>query len=248
MASRCDRIRSCEHRGEVTHSIWQDGPARRAPSREALESVLDGLIEAIFPRHYGRSDIGPESVDYFVGNTLNIALNALLEQVHRGELFVSQNEPSEGSLQNAIELTRTFASALPAIRGVLVSDLRAAFVGDPAATNFPEILIGYPGMTAIIHHRLAHILYSLGANLVARSHSGDRPHKNRNRHSPGRNHRTELLYRSRDRSCHRRDRHYRGSGSESAKPSRLGHGISQQIKKEQQLREMLATPLSKMTW
>jgi serine O-acetyltransferase len=99
---------------------------------------------------------------------LNIALNALLEQIHRGELFVSQNEPSEGSLQNAIELTRTFASALPAIRGVLVSDLRAAFVGDPAATNFPEILIGYPGMTAIIHHRLAHILYSSGANLVAR--------------------------------------------------------------------------------
>lgn len=153
---------------EVTHSIWQDGPARRPPSREALEAALNGLIEALFPRHYGRSDIGPESVDYFVGNTLNIALNALLEQIHRGDLFVSRNGASEDSFQNAIDLTRSFASSLPGIRGVLVSDLRAAFIGDPAATNFPEILIGYPGMTAIIHHRLAHALYSLGANLVAR--------------------------------------------------------------------------------
>lgn len=153
---------------EITHSIWRDGPIRRPPSREALEAALNGLIEALFPRHYGRSDIGPENVDYFVGNTLDIALNALLEQVHRGELFVSDEEPSPKSRQNAIELTRAFASALPGIRGLLVSDLRAAFIGDPAATNFPEILIGYPGMTAIIHHRLAHVLYGLGANLVAR--------------------------------------------------------------------------------
>lgn len=54
------------------------------------------------------------------------------------------------------------------MRGLITSDLHAAFVGDPAARNFPEILIGYPGMTAIIHHRLAHILHQLGARLIAR--------------------------------------------------------------------------------
>ena len=70
--------------------------------------------------------------------------------------------------QDAIELTRRFASRLPPVRGLLINDLRAAFVGDPAARNFPEILIGYPGMTAIIRHRLAHILHRLDARLVAR--------------------------------------------------------------------------------
>jgi serine O-acetyltransferase len=65
-------------------------------------------------------------------------------------------------------LTRTFAAQLPAVRGILINDLRAAFVGDPAAKSFPEILIGYPGMTAVIHHRLAQILYGLGARLIAR--------------------------------------------------------------------------------
>ncbi len=153
---------------DLTHNIRQDGPARRPPSRDALETVLNGLVEALFPRHYGRSDLDTENIDYFVGNTLNVALNALLEQVHRGSVFVSDGLPSEQALQDAIELTRTFASTLPETRGVLVSDLRAAFVGDPAATSFPEILIGYPGMTAVIHHRIAHVLYRLGAKLVAR--------------------------------------------------------------------------------
>ena len=153
---------------DVLHNIRQDGPTRRAPSREALETIVDGLVEALFPRHYGRSDLDTENIDYFVGNTLNVALNGLFEQLHRGSLFVSDGPASDQALQDAIELTRTFASTLPETRGVLVSDLRAAFVGDPAATSFPEILIGYPGMTAVIHHRIAHVLYRLGARLVAR--------------------------------------------------------------------------------
>jgi serine O-acetyltransferase len=36
---------------EETHSIRRDGEARRAPSREALQAILDGLTEALFPRN-----------------------------------------------------------------------------------------------------------------------------------------------------------------------------------------------------
>jgi len=153
---------------EETHSIRRDGEARRAPSRDALESILNGLTEALFPRHYGQFDLDGENIDYFVGNTLNIALDSLCEQIHRGALFVGDELLSGFQRQDAIELTRRFASQLPGVRGLLINDLRAAFVGDPAAKNFPEILIGYPGMTAIIHHRLAHILHRLDARLVAR--------------------------------------------------------------------------------
>jgi serine O-acetyltransferase len=153
---------------EDTHSIRRDGEARRAPSRDALEDILNGLTEALFPRHYGRFELDGENIDYFVGNTLSNALNSLCEQIHRGALFVGDELLPGFQRDDAIEVTRKFASRLPDVRGVLISDLRAAFVGDPAARNFPEILIGYPGMTAIIHHRLAHILHGLGARLIAR--------------------------------------------------------------------------------
>jgi serine O-acetyltransferase len=165
---------------EETHSIRRDGEARRAPSRDALEAILNSLTEALFPRHYGRFELDGENIDYFVGNTLSNALNSLCEQIHRGALFVGDELLPGFYRDDAIELTRQFAAQLPGLRGVLVSDLRAAFVGDPAARNFPEILIGYPGMTAIIHHR-----------------------RNRHRHPPRRKHRIGLLYRSRYR---RRDR------------------------------------------
>ena len=153
---------------EETHSIRRDGEARRAPSRDVLEAILNGLTEALFPRHYGQSDLDGENIDYFVGNTLSIALDSLCDQIHRGALFVGDELLPGFRREEAVELTRSFAAQLPAVRGLLISDLRAAFVGDPAARNFPEILIGYPGMTAIIHHRLAHILHRQDARLVAR--------------------------------------------------------------------------------
>src|SRR5437879_247994 len=153
---------------EETHSIRRDGEARRAPSREALQIILDGLTEALFPRHYGQFDLDGENIDYFVGNRLSIALDSLSDQVHRAALFIGDELTPGFQRDDAIELTRNFASQLPDVRGLIISDLRAAFVGDPAARNFPEILIGYPGMTAIIHHRLAHILHQLGARLIAR--------------------------------------------------------------------------------
>jgi serine O-acetyltransferase len=153
---------------EQTHSIRRDGEAQRAPSRDALEQILNGLTEVLFPRHYGRFDLDRENIDYFVGNTLSTALNSLCEQVHRGALFVGDELLPGFRIEDAVELTRRFSSQLPGLRGILISDLRAAFVGDPAARNFPEILIGYPGMTAVIHHRLAHILHGLGARLIAR--------------------------------------------------------------------------------
>ena len=69
-------------------------------------------------------------------------------------------------------MVRDFAAQLPALRGMLAEDLIAAYHGDPAASSMAEVLLAYPGMRAIIHHRLAHVLHQLGAPLVARLLAG----------------------------------------------------------------------------
>ncbi len=154
---------------EVTHNIRHHGRIRRTPSRETVATILDGLSAALFPSHYGQSEIGAGNIDYFVGSTLDNALILLTEQVRRSLSFTRDGELDENGLRSeALSITREFAAALPGIRGVLVSDLRAAFQGDPAATNVPEILLGYPGMTAIICYRLANFLHRLGATFLAR--------------------------------------------------------------------------------
>jgi serine O-acetyltransferase len=154
---------------EVTHNIRPKGRFRRPPSREAIAAIVEGLAASLFPAHYGGPELGIESLDYFVGATLNQALVRLVEQIRLSLSFASENEPDESELASRSQtVARDFAAALPAIRGLLVNDLRAAFTGDPAAAGFPEILLGYPGMTAILHYRLAHALHGLGAPLLAR--------------------------------------------------------------------------------
>jgi serine O-acetyltransferase len=154
---------------EVTHNIRPKGRFRRPPSLEAIAAIVDGLAASLFPAHYGGPDLAIESLDYFVGATLNQALARLVEQVRLSLSFASEREPDEPQLAvRARSITRDFASRLPSVRGLLVQDLRAEFTGDPAATGYPEILFGYPGMSAVLHYRLAHYLNELGAPLLAR--------------------------------------------------------------------------------
>ncbi len=155
---------------EVTHKIRQHGYIRELPSRDALATILDGLSAALFPTHYGNTNLTDESIDYFVGDTLNTILISLTEQIRRGLLLATNHndrEPADHHRQ-ARDITRTFLADLPNLRAILVSDLQAAFQGDPAATSVAEVLLCYPGSIAVLYYRLAHALYRLDARFVAR--------------------------------------------------------------------------------
>jgi len=154
---------------EVTYKIRHRGHVRELPSRAALEEILDGIAAALFPTHYAEYDLSDENIDYFVGSALNGALTGLSEQIRRGLRFGPDESLDEETLkQRAGDITRGFSEQLPAIRALLVSDLLAAFQGDPAATSISEILLCYPGMNAVMCYRLAHALHQLGTPLIAR--------------------------------------------------------------------------------
>ncbi len=50
----------------------------------------------------------------------------------------------------------------------LGDDLRAALDRDPAATNPIEVVLTYPGLHALLVHRLAHFLYVIGIPILPR--------------------------------------------------------------------------------
>ena len=60
------------------------------------------------------------------------------------------------------------ANALPGIKRLLETDLRAAYAGDPAAKNYSEIILAYPAFEAISAYRIAHILYKEGIPTLPR--------------------------------------------------------------------------------
>jgi len=138
------------------------------PSRAALIEVMDGLRAALFPGHFGAVDLGPESTHYHVGATLDAALQLLHEQIRRG-LVYGAKPADEGLCEaRALELTATFAEGLPAVRRLLASDVQAAFDGDPAAASMDEAVFCYPGINALVHHRIAHAIHALGVPLIPR--------------------------------------------------------------------------------
>jgi serine O-acetyltransferase len=157
-------------RNTVKRSLEPGG--RELPSREAVALIVDGLRGALFPMRLGPPDLrqGQESEDYYVGHTLNTVLHALLVQV-RLELRYDARQhghPDDDIEAKAQATVHTFASSLPHIREILDTDVQAAYHGDPAARSVDEVLICYPGIEAMIHHRLAHVLYGLGVTLLAR--------------------------------------------------------------------------------
>ncbi len=140
------------------------------PSRAEVERIVDGIHSALFPRHSGARDLSEQGLDYFVGHTLDAALRALVEQARREIRFSSGHniESSAAIEEQAIAIGRGFAAALSSIRETIETDIQAAYEGDPAAKSTEEVLLSYPGIRAVILHRLGHALYALDAPVLAR--------------------------------------------------------------------------------
>ena len=143
---------------------------RELPSPDALASLVVQLRGALFPMRLGPPDLRQENEDFFIGYTLDAALGSLLQQVRLELRHVNRQRPQPDELvqQRAVQIVRDFAARLPAVRRLLDTDVLAAYRGDPAAHSVDEVLLCYPGVLAVIHHRLAHELYRLGVPLLAR--------------------------------------------------------------------------------
>ena len=76
------RVKSLENRQR------RDRPPK-LPSRKVLVTIADGLSAVLFPNRLGLPELTNESVDYYVGHTLDVTLRELLVQVRRELRFTS---------------------------------------------------------------------------------------------------------------------------------------------------------------
>lgn len=163
-------LRSERTRWRTAHPRTGGLVGREFPSPEALEGILRSLRGALFPMRLGPIDLPLDSEDFYVGHALGHALNDLLEQVRLELRGANPSDPGATAAadRRALQIVRRFATRLPAVRALLDQDVEAAFQGDPAAHSVDEVLLCYPGILAMIHHRLAHELYLDSVPMVAR--------------------------------------------------------------------------------
>lgn len=161
-----DRLRQLREQSALSRRPGEHPP--KLPSGKVLKQVVDRLAAVLFP-NLGQPELDAEGIDYYVGHTLDNALRQLQRQIMLELQFLAGEPAGNCALrEQADAITRAFAASLPDIRVLLDSDIQAAYEGDPAAASPEEVLACYPGVTAMLHHRLAHQLYRTGAHLVAR--------------------------------------------------------------------------------
>ncbi len=130
--------------------------ASLVPSRDAIAQIIGDLQSLMFPGFFkGMSGIT-------VSEALALVRARLGSQIERAYAFVG--EDSSVSAQ----MCDRFIATLPKIKALLVKDIEALYLGDPAAKCREEVLLCYPGFYAISVYRMAHELYILGIPLISR--------------------------------------------------------------------------------
>lgn len=148
--------------------IFDMSLGERVPNRDVIISIINDLRKLTFPGFFGSENMAFLSKDNFAGSTLAIVYEKLMKQIRVALRFENKDLDEEESRIHAEQLTSAFIDGIPDIQAMLLKDVEAEFNGDPAAKDFPDIILSYPGMYAIFVYRYAHILYDMQVPYIPR--------------------------------------------------------------------------------
>ncbi|MBN2137265.1 MAG: hypothetical protein JW720_05630 [Sedimentisphaerales bacterium] len=144
--------------------------ASNLPVRGEILEILDLLFEVLFPGHTGNRTVTKANVNFILGDILceiYTTLSAQIERAYQYQCELQQCGDCDCKTRSQ-NVTQGLIEKLPEIRRLLKGDVQAAFEGDPAAKSYEEIVISYPGITAIATYRIAHELFLEQVPLIPR--------------------------------------------------------------------------------
>lgn len=92
----------------------------------------------------------------------------LKKQIKYALLYLADEEKSKALAKQSCVLCIEFIKQIPSLRQMVKKDVEAHFMSDPAAFNRDQVIISYPGLYAIVIHRMAHALDQLGVAVIPR--------------------------------------------------------------------------------
>ncbi|ULQ59292.1 serine O-acetyltransferase [Brucepastera parasyntrophica] len=140
------------------------------PNREAVVSALLDIENLIFPGYREDLILNSDSIESLTGERLNRIVRVLTGEVVKAIKYtcLHNNRDGSGCYKYAEEIVLMLIDEMPEIRRLACADANAALSGDPAAQSIEEVILSYPGLEALIVHRVAHFLYSKGVPVIPR--------------------------------------------------------------------------------
>jgi serine O-acetyltransferase len=123
--------------------------------KRTTQDFADKVLGLLFP-HFCKEEFSTSKEVEIRLNTLDHDLKVLLRSLLK-----------ETSL-NLEEISIRFMSTLPDVHEKLWLDAEAITNGDPAAESIDEVILAYPGFTAIAMYRLAHEFYTMHVPIFPR--------------------------------------------------------------------------------
>ncbi len=155
---------------DLAEPITRHIDAGSLPNRDAVIDLIKKLRELLFPGYFGKQNLTTQTLEYYVGELLGEIRGRLFEQVinvirHQAMRHGSPTLDFERAAEGVVQ---AFLATIPRLRAILATDVQAAYEGDPAAGDTDEVIFSYPGIFAIMTHRIAHELYLLKVPLIPR--------------------------------------------------------------------------------
>jgi len=175
-----DNLPDDAHLADLIAASYRDQPriahldATFLPSRDRTVALLERIKRLLFPGFFSERKIERRHLAEIAQNDV-AEVRRMLEHQIDAALRYAENLEAEGQGDRCAECTAqakriaaTFLQRIPEIRRMLSLDVQAAFEGDPACRHTDEAVFCYPGVFAIMVHRVAHELFRLEVPLIPR--------------------------------------------------------------------------------
>lgn len=140
------------------------------PDKDDIVKIIYQIRNIIFPGYYENKNYRIYTVRNNLSMLLEDVLYNLSKQISVVLKYLPQYKGQDEAtlLSEGEKISLQFFEKLPEVRRLTQTDLDAAYDGDPAAFNKPEIIFSYPGQFAIMVNRIAHELHLLGVPIIPR--------------------------------------------------------------------------------
>lgn len=147
----------------VRQNILDTSLKPNLPDTKVVYSIIDDLLKITFPGYFGTEKY--LSGEAFAEGILVSLYEKLRKQIRISLINLVEREVLK---ERAEDLTNAFMRKIPQVQEMLMKDVEAQFIGDPAARSKEEIILAYPGLYTIFVYRYAHILYELKVPMLPR--------------------------------------------------------------------------------
>jgi serine O-acetyltransferase len=147
-----------------------EGP--NLPSQQSVARIVEDLESLVFPGFRAEQNLDLAGLRWAIGAKVSAVFRALSAEVERSLRYtcrvVKDCTRGEDCRGEAEELVHELLAKVPEIRRKVNRDVQAANRGDPAARSSEEVILSYPGVEAIMVHRIAHELWVREVAMIPR--------------------------------------------------------------------------------